>query len=50
MRIDIRSILGDPRMRKMLMVDSIITIQAREGIITSKIQAEKAYDKIKIKG
>lgn len=45
-RWNIRAILADPKLRKELMIRSIITIQAREGIITTREQAERAYDKV----
>ena len=46
-RIDIKAILADPKQRKRLMVDTIIATQAREGITTTKEQAEAAYDKVR---
>lgn len=48
MRIDIIRILNDKELRKDLFVQTIIAIQAREGIETTKKQAEEAYDKIQI--
>ena len=45
-RVDIKAILRDPAKRRELMVLSIIATQAREGIITSRAQAEAAYDKV----
>ena len=42
----LKSILADPKKRKRLMVSCIIATQAREGIVTTKEQAEEAYDKI----
>jgi len=45
-RVDIRAILGDPVKRKELMVQTIIVIQARERIVTTREQAEAAYDKV----
>jgi FtsZ-interacting cell division protein ZipA len=47
-RVDIKSILQDPAKRKQLFVDTLIAIQAREGIETSQEQAEQAYEKIQI--
>lgn len=41
----IQSLLADPEKKKKLMVDSIIAIQAREGIKTTREQAEAAYAK-----
>ena len=46
-RIDVRSILKNPDQRKKSMVESIIAIQAREGITTTKEQAEAAYDHVR---
>jgi hypothetical protein len=45
-RVDLRSILRDPGLRRDLMVPLIQAIQAREGIETTREQAEAAYDKI----
>ena len=44
-RVNIRAILADAQLRRRLMVPTIIAIQAREGIVTSREQAEAAYDK-----
>lgn len=41
----IQSLLADPEKKKKLMVDSIIATQAREGIKTTREQAEAAYAK-----
>jgi hypothetical protein len=46
-RIDVRSILMDERLRRELMVDVIVATQAREGIETTREQAERAYDAIR---
>jgi len=45
-RVDIKAILRDPRQRRELMVQTIIATQAREGIETTREQAEAAYDKV----
>ena len=45
-RIDIKQILNDPVLRRELMVETIQAIQAREGIVTTRKQAESAYDKV----
>jgi len=45
-RIDLRAILDDPDQRRDLMVQTIIATQAREGITTTREQAEAAYDKV----
>jgi hypothetical protein len=45
-RIDIRALLDDPAKRKALMVDCLIATQAREGITTTRAQAEAAYEKV----
>jgi len=47
MRVDIKAILRDPAKRRELMVRTIIATQAREGIQTSRAQAEAAYDKVR---
>ena len=41
-RFDIRAILRDPVKRRTLLVNSIIATQAREGITTTREQAEAA--------
>ena len=46
-RIDIKAILANPQQRRELMVRCIIAIQAREGITTTRQQAEAAYDKVR---
>jgi len=46
-RVNIKQILADPEKRKRLCVDTIIATQAREGITTSREQAEAAYEKAK---
>lgn len=45
-RVNVKAILADPTLRRKLCVSVIIAIQAREGIETSKEQAEQAYDAI----
>jgi len=42
-RIDVRAILADPDLRRKLMVSTIQATQAREGIETSREQADRAY-------
>ena len=42
-RVNVKAILADPALRRKLMVQTIQTIQAREGIETTKEQAERAY-------
>lgn len=42
-RVDLRGILSDPDLRRELMVPTIQATQAREGIETSREQAERAY-------
>jgi len=44
-RVDLKAILADSKKRRELLVDTIIAIQAREGIATTLEQAEAAYDK-----
>ena len=46
-RVDIRRILRDPALRRELMVGVIIATQAREGIETTREQAEAAYDRVR---
>jgi hypothetical protein len=43
-RINVRAILANPQQRRELMVTTIIATQAREGITTTRAQAEAAYD------
>ena len=45
-RLDIKRILSDPVARRRMMVEIIIATQAREGIVTTRAQAEAAYDKV----
>jgi hypothetical protein len=45
-RVDMKAILRNPSQLRSLMVQSIITLQAREGINTTFEQACVAYDKI----
>lgn len=42
-RVDIKKILADPDLRRKLMVSTIQATQAREGIETTKEQADRAY-------
>lgn len=46
LRVDIKSILRNPAQRRELMVATLIATQAREGITTTREQAEAAYDKV----
>lgn len=46
MRVDIKAILRDPVLRHDLLILALIATQAREGIITTREQAEMAYDKV----
>ena len=45
-RVVIRTILSNPVMRRDLLVQCIIALQAREGIETTREQAERAYDEV----
>ena len=45
-RVNIRAILSDPVKRRELFVRAIIATQAREGIVTTREQAEAAYDRV----
>jgi DNA-binding MarR family transcriptional regulator len=42
-RVNLKEILGDRDLRRELMVPTIQALQAREGIDTSREQAERAY-------
>ena len=46
-RVNLAAILGDPDSRRRLMVGVIVATQAREGIVTTREQAEAAYDKVR---
>jgi hypothetical protein len=46
-RVDIRAILADPRRRREMMIAWLIATQAREGIETTREQAEAAIDKVR---
>jgi hypothetical protein len=46
-RVDIRAILANPKLRRELMISTIIATQAREGIDTTHAQASDAYDKVR---
>ena len=45
-RVNIKAILANPVERRELMVRVIIATQAREGVVTTRAQAEAAYDKV----
>ena len=45
-RVDLKSILSDPKKRRALLTRCIVATQAREGVITTIEQAEAAYEKI----
>jgi hypothetical protein len=45
-RINIKKILADPVLRRELCVENIRAMQAREGIDTTREQAERAYDQV----
>lgn len=42
-RVDLRGILADPDLRRELMVPTLQATQAREGVETTREQAERAY-------
>lgn len=42
-RVDLRGILAKPDLRRALMVPTLQATQAREGIVTTREQAERAY-------
>jgi hypothetical protein len=45
-RVGIKAILRNPAQRRTLLVNCIIATQAREGVTTTREQAEAAYDKV----
>ncbi len=45
-RVNIRAILSNPIRRRDMMVRVVIATQAREGIVTTTEQAERAYDRV----
>lgn len=45
-RVDIHAILSNPKLKEKLMVNTIVAIQSREGIDTTREQALRAYRKI----
>lgn len=47
-RLDLRALLADPAKRRALMVRVIVAAQAREGILTTTAQAERAYDRVQV--
>jgi len=46
-RVAIHDILDDPEERRELMIRTIIATQAREGVETTREEAERAYEKIR---
>ena len=46
-RVDIKAILNDPKLREKIMIQCIISLQAREGITTTVEQAKKAWLKVR---
>ncbi len=46
-RVDIRAILADEHLRRELVVTTIIATQLREGVVTTREQAERAYDRVR---
>jgi hypothetical protein len=42
-RIDVRMILNNPKLRRKLMVQTIIATQALEGIVTIQEQAKERF-------
>lgn len=46
-RVNILGILADHTARRDLMVSVIIATQAREGVVTTREQAERAYDHVR---
>lgn len=45
-RVNIKMILADPKLRRELIIRTIIATQAREGIDTTWEQAQVAYDRV----
>ena len=45
-RISIKEILHDPVLRREMLVPALQAVQHREGIMTTREQAEAAYDKV----
>jgi hypothetical protein len=45
-RVLMKDLLADPEQRRDLMVETLIATQAREGIETSREEAEQAYDRV----
>ena len=45
-RVDIKRILNDPVLYRKLMINCIIAIQTREGVVTTEEQATRAFDKV----
>lgn len=45
-RINIKAILADPKQRREMLVRAILFLQHLEGIMTTRAQAEAAYDKV----
>jgi len=45
-RVDIKAILADPSLRRHLFIGVIVATQAREGIVTTRKQAGRAYDAV----
>jgi len=45
-RVRIKEILRDDDLRRELFVGAIVALQAREGIETTRLQAEAAYDRV----
>jgi len=46
-RVDIKSILRSPELRRDLMVGAILALQHREGVATTRKEAEIAYDNVR---
>jgi len=46
-RMDVQAILRDPVQRRDLMIPSVIALQARAGITTTRDQAAAAVDNVK---
>lgn len=46
MRVNMTDLLDDPEKRKEMMIRVIMATQAREGVETTREQAEAAYEKV----
>lgn len=45
-RVNIKAILADPTQRREMLVRALLFLQHLEGIMTTRAQAEAAYDNV----